>query len=118
KQLGELAEESKLYTFESEQLAYITSLRAEQIVAEVTAGRRLRGPGKASTSLAILCLLNACFEAFYSAPEGEEAGVLWRTATAAEPKSRYKQKLLAPAAKKRAVECLEAHGYIKFYKGG
>ncbi len=119
KKAGELAEESTLYTFAANQLRYIDSNGAELIVDEVTAGLRLTGTGKPHRRLAILSLLNACFEAFHNEPEEEaEVGVLWPTSTAEEPPSRYKQKLFSPAAKKKAAENLEAYGYIKFRRGG
>lgn len=114
-----IAESDVLYTIEGNQLRFVVSQRTEQVVDEVTKGLRLTGTGRPNRRLAVLSLLNACFEACFNEPtDGGVVGVLWPTSTSEEKESRYKRKLFSPPAKRKAAENLEEHGYIRFFKGG
>lgn len=113
-----LAETKRLLTFKADQLSYVQSEITERLVSEVTTGLRLPGDGKANTRLAVLCLLNAGFEAFFNQPPDAAVGFLWPTSTSAKKETRYTRKLFSVPAKRRAVAVLENHEYITFFKGG
>ena len=107
-------EESELYTCHANPSRFIESPKLEDVFNEVTAGISFRGVGRAHRRMAVLCLINACFEAIHTQPE-EHVAVLWPTGTNANKESG---KLFSAKARKPAVDHLVEHGYIEFKKGG
>jgi hypothetical protein len=107
-------EESVLYTCHANPSRFIESPKLEDVFAEVTAGVSFRGVGRAHRRMAVLCLINACFEAIHTKPE-EHVAVLWPTGTNA---SKESGELFSAKARKPAVDHLVEHGYIEFKKGG
>jgi hypothetical protein len=107
-------EESELHTCHANPSRFIESPKLEDVFNEVTTGVSFRGVGRAHRRMAVLCLINACFEAIHTKPE-EHVAVLWPTGTNA---SKESGELFSAKARKPAVDHLVEHGYIEFKKGG
>ena len=99
-------EESELYTCHANPSRFIESPKLEDVFAEVTAGISFRGAGRDHRRMAVLCLINACFEAIHTKPE-EHVAVLWPTGTNA---SKESGELFSAKARKPAVDHLANMG--------
>ena len=116
---GVLDESEFIYTLEANQSRMIESDVVNQLYAELIKDKRIPGTGKENRRKAVACLINALLEASYSRKNPDtKFGVLWRTATNSEKKTRYTAKLFGEIARAPAKDYLLENGLIHFYKGG
>ena len=117
---GVLDEGEFIYTLEANQSRMIESDIVNQLYVELIKGKRITGTGKENRRKAVACLINALFEAFFYSRKKEttRVGVLWRTATNVEKKTRYTARLFGESARAPAKDYLLENGFIDFYKGG
>ncbi len=110
-------EDVEFYTLKAVESRIITSpeleLFADRMVELSGKGNR----GRKSLKQAILCLINACFEAIHNQGGDRMVGVLWSTSTSSPPNSRYKGATVSPRNKGPAANLLRQEGYIELFKG-